>query len=54
MTFLGHAACSLMIDKITTVPQAKLEISVGRLNNEDSVRPNLAVVVWLGLAGPGT
>jgi mRNA interferase MazF len=48
-----RAASHLMIDKITTVSKTKLESRVGRLSNEDIVRVNRAVVVFLGLAGPG-
>jgi len=48
-----RAASQLMIDKITTVSKAKLESRVGRLSDEDIVRVNRAVVVFLGLAGPG-
>jgi len=44
------APCSLMVDKITTVPKAKLGIRVGRLDPEDLARLNRAVVVFLGLA----
>jgi len=43
----------LMIDKVTTVSKNKLERCVGQLSNEDIVRLNRAVVVFLGLAGPG-
>lgn len=43
----------LMIDKITTVSKAKCETRVGRLSDEDMVRINRAVLVFLGLAGPG-
>jgi mRNA interferase MazF len=43
-----------MIDKITTVSKKKLEHHVGRLSDEDIVRVNRAIVVFLGLAGPGT
>ena len=43
----------LMIDKVTTVSKNKLDRCVGRLSNEDIVRLNRAVVVFLGLAGPG-
>ena len=46
-------ASQLMIDKITTVSKGKLERCVGRLSDEDIVRLNRAVVVFLGLAGPG-
>jgi len=42
-----------MIDKITTVSKKKLQSRVGRLSDEDIVRVNRAVVVFLGLAGPG-
>ena len=44
----------LMIDKITTVSKNKLESRVGRLSDEDIVRVNRAVIVFLGLAGTGT
>ena len=43
--------CSLMVDKITTVPKTKIGARVGRLDDEDIVRLNRAVVVFLGLAG---
>jgi len=41
----------LMIDKITTVSKAKLQARVGRLSDEDVVRLNRALLVFLGLAG---
>ena len=41
-----------MIDKITTVPRTKIGRRLGRLADEDIVRLNRAVVVFLGLAGP--
>ncbi len=41
----------LMVDKITTVAKAKLGSRVGRLDDEDVVRLNRAMVVFLGLAG---
>jgi mRNA interferase MazF len=40
----------LMVDKITTVPRMKLGSQVGRLVDEDVVRLNRALVVFLGLA----
>lgn len=43
--------CSLMVDKITTVPRHKIGYRVGRLGEEDMVRLNRAVLVFLGLAG---
>ena len=42
----------LMVDKITTVPKTKLGERIGRLDDEDMVRLNRAVLVFLGLAGP--
>ena len=44
----------LMIDKTTTVSKRKLEACVGRLSDEEIIRVNRALVVFLGLAGPGT
>jgi mRNA interferase MazF len=48
-----RGASQLMIDKITTVSRTKLERRIGRLSDEDIVRVNRAVLVFLGLAGPG-
>ena len=48
-----RSASHLMVDKITTVSKKKLETRVGRLSDEDLVRLNRGVVVFLGLAGPG-
>src|SRR5580692_8107816 len=45
-----RAACRLMVDKITTVPKAKVGAHVGRLDDEDILRLNQAVLVFLGLA----
>jgi mRNA interferase MazF len=45
-----RAVCRLMVDKITTVPKSKLGAHVGRLGDEDIVRLNRAVLVFLGLA----
>jgi mRNA interferase MazF len=42
----------LMVDKITTVPKTKLGQRIGRLDDEDMIRLNRAVLVFLGLAGP--
>jgi mRNA interferase MazF len=45
----------LMVDKITTVPRSKVDERIGRLDDEDVVRLNQAVMVFLGLAvSPGT
>ncbi len=46
-----RAPCRLMVDKITTVPKAKIGARVGRLDDEDIVRLNRAVLVFLGMAG---
>src|SRR6266446_6034751 len=40
----------LMVDKITTVPKSKVGARVGRLDDEDMLRLNQAVLVFLGLA----
>ncbi|MET4697266.1 mRNA interferase MazF [Constrictibacter sp. MBR-5] len=45
-----RSACRLMVDKITTVPRSKIGVRVGRLDDEDVVRLNQAVMVFLGLA----
>lgn len=39
-----------MVDKITTVPKSKVGSLVGRLDDEDLLRLNRAVMVFLGLA----
>ena len=44
--------CRLMVDKITTVARAKVGTYVGRLADEDVVRLNRAVLVFLGIAAP--
>jgi mRNA interferase MazF len=46
-----RAPCRLMVDKITTMPRAKIGSQVGRLDDKDMVRLNRAMVVFLGLAG---
>jgi len=45
-----RAACRLMVDKITTVPKTKLGVRIGRLDDEDILRLNQAMLVFLGLA----
>lgn len=42
--------CSLMLDKITTVPRSKLGERIGRLGEDDMLRLARSVVVFLGLA----
>lgn len=41
----------LMVDKITTVARSKLGERVGRLSDEDMVRLDRAILVFLGIAG---
>jgi mRNA interferase MazF len=41
----------LMVDKITTLPRDSLRERLGRLAEDDLVRLNRAVIVFLGLAG---
>ncbi|MGV6876026.1 type II toxin-antitoxin system PemK/MazF family toxin [Pseudochelatococcus sp. B33] len=45
-----RSPCRLMVDKITTVPKAKIGVRVGRLDDEDMVRLNQAMTVFLGMA----
>jgi len=45
-----RADCRLMVDKITTVPKTKVGERLGRLADEDLVRLNQAILVFLGLA----
>jgi mRNA interferase MazF len=47
-----RASSSLMADKITTVPRDKVGSRVGRLDDEDLIRLNQALLVFLGLARP--
>lgn len=41
----------LTVDKISTVPRSKLGERVGRLRDEDMVRLDRAMLVFLGIAG---
>jgi mRNA interferase MazF len=47
-----RAVCRLMADKITTVPRSRIGARVGRLADEDMVRLNRALLVFLGIAAP--
>jgi mRNA interferase MazF len=42
----------LMVDKITTVPRARLGERIGRLSDDDMTRLVRSIVVFLGLATP--
>ena len=47
--------CHLKVDKVTTVPKSKIGAHIGHLDDEDILRLNRAVLVFLGLAtSPGT
>ena len=46
-----RTTCRLMVDKITTVPKSKIGTRVGRLADDDILRLNRAVLVFLGI-GP--
>jgi mRNA interferase MazF len=45
-----RATCRLMVDKITTVPKAKVGARTGQLDDDDMLRLNQAMLVFLGLA----
>ena len=45
-----RAPSRLMVDKITTVSKARLGDRIGRLDDEDIVRLERAILVFLGLA----
>lgn len=42
--------CSLMVDKITTIPRSKLGAKVGQMSDEEMVRLGRAILVFPGLA----
>lgn len=45
-----RAICRLMVDKVTTVRKSKLGRRIGRLDDEDVLKLNRALLVFLGLA----
>lgn len=45
-----RSICRLMVDKITTIPKSKVGTQVGRLDDEDIVRLNQVMTVFLGMA----
>lgn len=45
-----RSACRLMVDKLTTVSRTKLGTRLGRLDADDMVRLNQAMIVFLGMA----
>ena len=46
------ASCLSLVDMVTTVPKTEIGTHVGRLADEDMVRLNRAVLVFLGIAAP--
>ena len=40
----------MMVDKITTVPKSKVGVRIGPLSDEDILRLNRSIAVFLGLA----
>jgi mRNA interferase MazF len=45
-----RSECRLMVDKLSTVAKDKLGSRMGRLDDEDILRLNQAMLVFLGLA----
>jgi len=43
--------CSLMLDKVTTVPRTRIGRKIGALDDPDLMRVNRGLLVFLGLAG---
>jgi mRNA interferase MazF len=41
----------VMADKIASIPKTRMGVLIGRVSDEDLVRLNRAVVLFLGLAG---
>ena len=41
---------NLMVDKIATVPKARLGKRIGRIDDDDLLRLNRAILIFLGLA----
>lgn len=46
-----RVASSLIVDKITTVQKQRISSHVGCLDDEDLIRMNRAILVFLGFAG---
>src|SRR6185312_12888038 len=45
-----RSPCSIMIDNVTTVPRINVGSRIGRLSDDDVVRVNRAIIVFLGMA----
>ena len=52
---VGHAGLTasswIMVDKLVTIPRAKVGRRIGGLSGEDAARLNEALLVFLGLVG---
>lgn len=46
-----RAPSQIMVDKITTVPKERLGARIGKLSDQDMVRVNRALVLFLGIGG---
>ena len=46
-----RSACRPTVDKITKLPKTKVGVRLGRLDDEDTLRLDRAMLVFLGLAG---
>jgi mRNA-degrading endonuclease toxin of MazEF toxin-antitoxin module len=46
-----RSSCRMMVSKSTTVSKSKVGTWVGRLDDEDVLKLNRAMIVFLGLAG---
>lgn len=47
-----RAVCRIMVDKVTTVPRVRLGNRIGRLRDEDLIRLDHSMMIFLGLTGP--
>lgn len=45
-----RSVCRLMIDKVTTVPKSRVGYRIGHLADEDMLRLNRAMVIFLGIS----
>ena len=49
-TVSGGKVSRVMVDKITTLPKSKVGARLGNFDDEDVIRLNQAILVFLGLA----
>ena len=45
-----HQTSDLMVDKVVTIPRGRLRQRIGQLGNDDLLRLNRSLLVFLGLA----